>query len=294
MLCRSYAKEIPSTWISNVKPSTCRAARPAPGPFHIGSWPWPTGPTSTTPPVAADAPWRSPGPALAYLPRHRRRHDPGQAARIGQPPRRPIARCPPPRPCGRFAPTTEAFGRRHVPSRAQPRRRSIRCFKRLAAKTGLKNQSASPGLLEFPPASGGPRSRTAAAPASAILRSCVRRPRSQYLAPQGSVVTHPQMQAYPDGLTKLENVHRQTSVRVTQGHTRSQAPPPRRDRIRLRPSLSRKAIFRVALRFLLRHCPGGIVRGSIGGLTGHLWRRKNRQLLLRRGAPGATCSRLRS
>ena len=173
-------------------------------------------------------------------------------------------------------------------------RRSIRCFKRLAAKTGLKNQSASPGLLEFVRRHQvDPRSRTAAAPASAILRSCVRRHRSQYLAPQRSVVTHPQMQAYPDGLTKLENVHRQISVRVTQGHTRSQAPPPRRDRIRLRPSLSRKAIFRVALRFLLRHCPGGIVRGSIGGLTGHLWRRKNRQLLLRRGAPGATCSRLR-
>ena len=33
------------------------------------------------------------------------------------------------------------------------------------------------------------------------------------------------MQAYPDGLTKLENVHRQTSVRVAQGHTRSQALP---------------------------------------------------------------------
>jgi hypothetical protein len=114
-----------------------------------------------------------PGLLLAYLPRHRRRHDPGQRQpALAQPPRRPIGGCPPPRPCGRFAPTTEAFGRRHVPSRAQPRRRSIRCFKRLAAKTGLKNQSASPGLLEFPPASGGPRSRTAAAHRQSCAHAC--------------------------------------------------------------------------------------------------------------------------
>ena len=48
-----------------------------------------------------------------------------------------------------------AFGRRHA-FQGRSRAASIRCFKRLAAKTGLKNQSASPGLLEFPPASGGP------------------------------------------------------------------------------------------------------------------------------------------
>jgi hypothetical protein len=41
-----------------------------------------------------------------------------------------------------------AFGRRLVPSRALPRRRSMRCFKRLASKTGLKNWSARSGLLE--------------------------------------------------------------------------------------------------------------------------------------------------
>ena len=94
-------------------------------------------------------------------------------------------------------------------------RRSIRCFKRLAAKTGLKNQSASPGLLEFPPASGGP-SKSNGGGARIGNPALMRAPSSLPIPSSAKIRSHPPPDA---SLSRwLDQVGKRTQANIGAGN----------------------------------------------------------------------------